>query len=217
MRITLLLTSVLVTALLSASSVMAGALEDCSAAFERDKDFAKALQLCLPLAEQGNARVQVGIGFMYFRGLGVPQDHSEAVKWYRKAAEQGDVEGQDNLANCYETGRGVLQNDAEAAKWYRKAAEQGDVEGQVRLGMMYWMGHLVPKDLVLAYMWLNLAITQGEENHLANDVINVGISFGAGKLTTSGILDQVAAQMTPAQIAEAKQLAREWKPTTPSP
>jgi hypothetical protein len=26
---------------------------------------------------------------MYFEGLGVPQDHKEAVKWFRLAAKQG--------------------------------------------------------------------------------------------------------------------------------
>jgi TPR repeat protein len=29
--------------------------------------------------------------------LNVPQDYSEAVKWYRKAAEQGNVDAKDAL------------------------------------------------------------------------------------------------------------------------
>jgi TPR repeat protein len=31
---------------------------------------------------------------MYATGQGVPQDHVEAVKWYRKAAEQGYAKAQ---------------------------------------------------------------------------------------------------------------------------
>lgn len=38
-------------------------------------------------AEQGDARAQFGLGLMYDAGQGVPQDDSEAAKWYRKAAE----------------------------------------------------------------------------------------------------------------------------------
>jgi hypothetical protein len=38
---------------------------------------------------------------MYANGRGVPQDYSEAVRWYRKASEQGDTEAENNLAELY--------------------------------------------------------------------------------------------------------------------
>ncbi|MDA9976050.1 sel1 repeat family protein [Alphaproteobacteria bacterium] len=40
-------------------------------------------------AEQGNAKAQRNLGWMYKKGNGVTKDYAEAVKWYRKAAEQG--------------------------------------------------------------------------------------------------------------------------------
>jgi TPR repeat protein len=40
-------------------------------------------------------------------GLGVPQDYTEATKWYRKAAEQGDAKAQYNLGYMYNDGCGV--------------------------------------------------------------------------------------------------------------
>ena len=43
---------------------------------------------CLKRAEQGNAFAQAMIGSLYESGQVVPQDHKEAVKWYRKAAGQ---------------------------------------------------------------------------------------------------------------------------------
>ena len=43
-------------------------------------------------AEQGFAVAQYGLGVMYEKGLGVPQNDAEAEKWYRKAAEQGSEE-----------------------------------------------------------------------------------------------------------------------------
>jgi TPR repeat protein len=88
----------------------------------------------------------------------------------------------------------VKQDYAEAAKWYRKAAEQGDICSQYELGMMYEDGHGVPQDFVQAYMWFDLEAAQGLPN-------------GQDKR------DSIAKKMTPAQIAEAQRLTREWKPS----
>jgi hypothetical protein len=56
-----------------------------------------------PLAEQGNALAQLGLGVMYAKGQGVPQDYSQAVVWYRKAAEQGDADAQTLVGLMYTT------------------------------------------------------------------------------------------------------------------
>ena len=58
-------------------------------------------------AKNGNAIAQSNLGVMYENGLGVPEDHAEAVSWYRKSAEKGDVLGQSNLAFMYANGLGV--------------------------------------------------------------------------------------------------------------
>ena len=38
-------------------------------------------------AEQGDARAQTTLGWMYHYGTGVEQDHEEAERWYRLADE----------------------------------------------------------------------------------------------------------------------------------
>ena len=48
-------------------------------------------------AGQGFAAAQYNLGTLYENGDGVPQDKSEAAKWYRAAAEQGDEDAQFNL------------------------------------------------------------------------------------------------------------------------
>jgi len=63
------------------------------------------------------------------------------------------------------------------------------------LGHLYNKGLGVPQDYVLAYMWFNLAVSLINED--------------AGKLR---YWLEVQVKMTPAQIAEAQRLAREWKP-----
>ena len=108
-----------------ANPVVAGPLEDANAAIKR-RDYATAVRLIRPLAEQGNANAQYDLGTFYDNGLGVPQDK------------------------------------------------------------------------VRAYMWFSLSAAQGREGAAA-------------------FRDLIARRMTPAQIAEAQKLAREWKPNTQSP
>jgi hypothetical protein len=75
---------------------MAGLFEDGLAAHKRG-DYATALKLWRPLAEQGLADAQYTLGIMYANGRGVAQNYAEALKWYRMAAEQGNVAAQCNL------------------------------------------------------------------------------------------------------------------------
>ena len=63
---------------------------------------------------------------------------------------------------------------------------------------MYANGRGVPQDYALAHMWFNLAASRATTAWL-------------GPAAVKG-RDEVAAMMTPAQIAEAQRMAREWKP-----
>lgn len=80
----------------------------------------------------------------------VPQDYTEAMKWFRKAADQGDAGGQFILGQMYSLAQGVPQNDAEAVKWYRLAADQGYAAAQYGLGLSYKNGEGVPQDFAEA-------------------------------------------------------------------
>ncbi len=80
-----------------------------------------------------------------------------------------------------------------ALKEWRPLAEQGFARAQSNLAKMYRRGEGVPQDDVLAHMWFNLAAAQGHED--------------ARKFR-----DKLAGRMTPAQLAEAQRLAREWTP-----
>jgi TPR repeat protein len=62
---------------------------------------------------------QTGVGQIYFSGLlGVPQDHAQAVTWYRKAADQGYGLAQQFLGEMYENAWGVPQDYAQAHMWF---------------------------------------------------------------------------------------------------
>jgi hypothetical protein len=142
----------------------------------------------LEAAEQGDAIAQYKLGLIYFTGeAGVPKDHSQAAKWYRKSAEQGntvamtllgmfgDAEAfrwsriaaeqehppaQCRLGNCYFYGHGVPKERTEAVKWYRKAAEQGHATAQCLLGHIFFTGDGALKDSFEAAKWFLKAAEQ---------------------------------------------------------
>jgi TPR repeat protein len=93
-------------------------------------DYATALKEFRPLAEQGNARAQTVLGLMYANGVGVPQDDTEAVKWFPLAGSQENAQAQYNLGMFYAFGLGVSQDNTEAVKWFRLAAVQGYVKAK---------------------------------------------------------------------------------------
>ena len=71
-------TLAVVALLFSAGSAWAD-YDDALAAYERG-DYATALQEFRPLAEQGDAKAQFNLGFMYDNGKGVPENDAEAAK-----------------------------------------------------------------------------------------------------------------------------------------
>jgi TPR repeat protein len=130
-------------------------------AYNRKNDYSSALVQYRKAADQGYAAAKSNLGFMYFNGLGVPQNYAEAFKWYREAAEQGNVVAEASIGDMYSQGRGVAQNYAEAGKWYRKAAEQGYAFAQANLALMYYHGHGVAKNYGEALKWSREAAEQG--------------------------------------------------------
>lgn len=187
---------VILIAVALAGSVLADPLDDATAAY-RHGDYATTLELLLPLADEGNRAAQHNLGAFFADGQG---DYAEAERWFRKAADQGLAESQFNLGVLYQNGRGVPRDYRQSAMWYRTAAGHGHARAQLNLGAMYANGEGVPRDYVEAYKWLNLAAanlppSQSESRELA---VN-------GR-------DQIAARMTPAQVAEGESRARAWKP-----
>jgi hypothetical protein len=106
--------------------------EDCEirggeyVAYDR-ADYASALNVWLPLAQQGNPQAQTFVGEIFEKGQGTAPDYGAAIEWYRKAAEQGFARAQINLGHLYEKGLGVSKDPIAALNWYRKAAGIGDM------------------------------------------------------------------------------------------
>ena len=78
-----------------------------------------------------------------------------------------------------------------AINLWRPLAEQGNALAQMIIGIMYEDGQGLARDLVRAHMWLNLAGANGNKDARRSR-------------------DRIARQLTPAQVATAQKLAREW-------
>lgn len=182
-----------------ASNLMEISLDRGSDAWARG-DYKKALKLLLPLAESGNAVAQHRLGVMYVLGQGVEKDPVKAVEWYTKAAEQGQAESQHGLGLRLLWGEGTEKDPQKAAAWFTASANQGLTDSATWLGDMYWKGEGVAQDPVEAYKWLLLS----------KDKFNITHHDG----TT---LEQFAAQLTPAQLAEAQQRAKDFVPQRTGP
>jgi TPR repeat protein len=127
------------------------------------------------------------------------QDYAEALRLWGQLADQGNARAQFSIGQMYYIGQGVPRDNTKADGWYRKAADQGFDYAQFNLGVAYEDGGLgVPQDYALAYMWFNLASSPATNTDLRQMAVENR--------------DKVAAKMTPAQIAGAQRMAREWKP-----
>jgi TPR repeat protein len=201
-------------------------------------DYATAMRLLHHLAEQGNAVAQYNVGLMYYKGEGVPQNYAAAVSWFRKAADQEHAAAQYSLGHMYFEGRGIPQNSAVAIYWFRRAADSGDARAQTGLGFIYSNGQVVPQDDAAAVNWYRKAADQGDvaaQYYLGSmyfdgrgvqqNYVSAYMWFDLAAVRKHKIAAKsraiVAAKMTPAQIADAQRLSREWKPgstpvTTPT-
>jgi uncharacterized protein len=124
-------------------------------------------------------------------------DYATELRLLRPLAEQGNADAQEALGSLYVTGWGVPQDYVEAVRWFRMAAEQGFAEAMDDLARMYVHGQGVPKNYVQAHMWFNLAASRYSGDPFKNYY--------------AGARDNLAADMTPEQIAEAQRLAGEWQ------
>jgi TPR repeat protein len=115
-----------------------------------------------------------------------------------ESALKGDAEAQFELGKNYETGRIGLPKDlAQAEHWYRLSAVQGDPFAEASLAILYQFGKGLPKDPVQALRWYEIAIAR---------------STGGDRDSIAELRDDLISSMTASQIAEARRLAREFKP-----
>ncbi len=88
LKLTRVLNSIIL-ALNFVAPVAAGPLEDGNAAYER-RDYATAMRILRPLANQGDGMAETIVGLMYYFNHGVPLDYVSAYVWFSLGAAHGN-------------------------------------------------------------------------------------------------------------------------------
>ncbi len=154
---------------LSTEVVTAGPFEDGYTAYYEHDDFATAVRLWTPLAEQGDGRAAIMLDRVANRVDWLKQLTATTKRLYdegHSAYRRGDYTTAHKiwhplgLTPSYEQGWAAYQSldFATAYKIFRSLSEQGDANAQNGLALLYYNGRGVPKDFVLAYMWANLSV-----------------------------------------------------------
>ena len=94
-------------------------------AFE-EGDYQTAYSLFKPRAEAGDSEAQNYLGVLYYLGLGVRRNWTQALRWYEKSAKQGDPKAQLNYGLMFHNAYGTGQDMVEAFSWYYAAYRQGN-------------------------------------------------------------------------------------------
>ncbi len=129
---------------------------------------AQSMQELQVLAEQGDADAQFAIGDIHWHGLGVKEDPTEAVRWFRRAAGQDHAGAQYQLGTAHLNGNGVDEDKEEAQRQFSRSifklqrrSELGDAEAQYFLGHAIFHGNGIHQDSIKAVEWWRKAAEQG--------------------------------------------------------
>ena len=94
--------------------------------------------LCIVVLLFGQAMLD--LAYAYQIGEDVPQDISEAQKWYGEAAKRGNAEAMTSYGAIFYYGELNGTPDFKAAlEWFTLAAETGDSDAMWFLGNMYYL------------------------------------------------------------------------------
>jgi TPR repeat protein len=87
-------------------------------------DQKRSAELMKISADNGHVPGMTSYAGYNLEGKAIPQNYTEAHKYYNKAAENGSRPAMEALANMYEKGQGVPKDKEKAKEWRKKAKEK---------------------------------------------------------------------------------------------
>lgn len=115
-------------------------------------------------AEGGMAEAQMVLAKWRYDGSVLPEDHTEAARWYEMAAKQGNIEAMMALGRMLNEGDGVPRDVRKGCEWYVAAARKGNAEAYFELGRIFENGDGVKADKEKAIKLYEEADKRGETN-----------------------------------------------------
>ena len=121
------------------------------------------------------------VGLCYWYGYIVPQNYSEAVKWYVIAAGERCKLAEYNLFVCYSQGKGVSMDMEKAIYWLRRSANHNDSRGQYVLAKYYYEGTYLRRNSRYFKYWHEKSITNAFTDNEVTVLNNIGEMYLRGK------------------------------------
>ncbi len=144
-----------------------------------DKNLPSNIQDTIKLADRGDVKAQLFLGYSYLYGEnGLQVDYEKAFNYYGKAALQNDPAGLNNLGSLYYNGIGVKRNTAKSLVLFSKAADLGNSEAAVNAGFILISGNGVKQDKEKAIQYFENA--SSTDNPTAKFM--TGYAYYTGKL-----------------------------------
>jgi TPR repeat protein len=191
-----------------------------------DRDEQSAIDYIRRSADLGYPPAEVVLGYFYETGTIVPSEAGQAAVWYKKAAQQDDPVGEWLLGRLIFTG-GIQRDLNEAARWLQKAAGHNDPFGEYLLGRVKLerqdyaaaadsFRKAAMQGLPQAQQQLGLMLKQGQGGNINKSEAYMWLlmSFNAGNQAVATDLRELVADLSTAQVSQAKSKARELEPIT---
>ena len=156
--------------------------------------YSEAIEYWKKAAAAGDAGSAYRLSEEYFDAKIVRRDLKLALKYLKQAADGNDARGLTDLASMYDYGTGVREDRDKAAELYLRAARMGMPAAMFNIASMLESGEGVSQDKIEAYKYYLLSRDQG---------------FAPFAVKA---LEQMAANMTAEQIAEAENRADNFIP-----
>lgn len=165
------------------------------------RDPQEALKLLRRAREGGSAAAEQDLASLFLLGApGVPENHSEALRWMVASGRRGNIDAMGQLGSLYfHIPDSALRDPVEGYRWLMRAALLDDPRSQEALSTVLAEGAMtdgravIAPDPVQADMWFRLGARSPYHDN-------------------PSIRLRVESSMTSAQLNEAKKLAADWHP-----
>lgn len=193
-------------------------------------DYARALDILMPLADSGDSSAQYWVGVMYAQGLGVAPDCREAALRYAAAARQDHPQAAFGLGLMLYRGFATMEDDcplgpdpAAAAPWLMRAARLDMPMAQYLVGRMHRTGEGLARSSDDAFEWIgkaaaaglgearfDLALMYAEVGNRVDAHAWFAVLAATGYPGAAANRARLAKNMDPAEIAEAGKRAESY-------
>ena len=148
-------------------------------------------------ANHGHAEASFRLGSLYHVGKDVPPDAARALGHYLDASARGHAAATLNAAFMFDKGEGAAENKVRAKSLYVQAAQAGLGQACYNLAANTGSAKTAQADLVEVLMWLELAVQAPTFNPQIRELARAN-------------RDSFARVLSPGQVDQARQRARDW-------